>query len=79
LAGWRVIDVGAGGQDPLERNDFAIAAMPFSSRFGQLLGLTPGNLITHLRKLQDTGYVTNVKSRRGGNGPNVGRHFLRRA
>ena len=36
------------------------------SRLGQLLGLTPGNLITHLRKLQDAGYVTNVKSRRDG-------------
>ena len=36
------------------------------SRLQQLLGLTPGNLITHLRKLQDAGYVTNVKSRRDG-------------
>jgi DNA-binding MarR family transcriptional regulator len=36
------------------------------SRLQELLGLTPGNLITHLRKLQDAGYVTNVKSRRDG-------------
>jgi DNA-binding MarR family transcriptional regulator len=31
------------------------------SRMQQLLGLTPGNLITHLRKLQEAGYVTSVK------------------
>jgi len=36
------------------------------SRLQDLLGLTPGNLITHLRKLQDAGYVTNVRSRRDG-------------
>ena len=48
-----------------------LAALPDSdslsfSRLQHLLGLTPGNLITHLRKLQDAGYVTNVKSRRDG-------------
>jgi DNA-binding MarR family transcriptional regulator len=32
------------------------------SRLQQLLGLTPGNLITHLRKLEDAGYVASVKS-----------------
>ena len=30
-----------------------------------MLGLTPGNLITHLRKLEDAGYVTTAKSGRG--------------
>jgi hypothetical protein len=30
-------------------------------------GLTPGNLITHLRKLEDAGYVTTVKSGSGVN------------
>ncbi len=32
------------------------------TRLQELLGLTPGNLITHLRKLEDAGYVTTVKS-----------------
>jgi DNA-binding transcriptional ArsR family regulator len=32
------------------------------SRLQQLLDLTPGNLITHLRKLDDAGYVDSVKS-----------------
>jgi DNA-binding MarR family transcriptional regulator len=31
------------------------------SRMQQLLGLTPGNLITHLRKLEEAGYVASVK------------------
>jgi DNA-binding MarR family transcriptional regulator len=31
------------------------------SRLQQLLGLTPGNLITHLRKLEEAGYVASVK------------------
>jgi DNA-binding MarR family transcriptional regulator len=31
------------------------------SRLQQLLGLTPGNLITHLRKLEEAGYVATVK------------------
>ncbi|HZR49606.1 MAG TPA: transcriptional regulator [Streptosporangiaceae bacterium] len=30
-------------------------------RLQQLLELTPGNLITHLRKLQDAGYVGSAK------------------
>jgi DNA-binding IscR family transcriptional regulator len=30
-------------------------------RLQQLLGLTPGNLITHLRKLDDAGYVGSAK------------------
>ena len=35
------------------------------TRLQELLGLTPGNLITHLRKLEDAGYVTTVKEGRG--------------
>src|ERR1700744_6476175 len=35
------------------------------TRLQEVLGLTPGNLITHLRKLEDAGYVTTVKSGRG--------------
>jgi DNA-binding MarR family transcriptional regulator len=35
------------------------------TRLQELLGLTPGNLITHLRKLEDAGYVTTVKSGSG--------------
>jgi DNA-binding MarR family transcriptional regulator len=35
------------------------------TRLQELLGLTPGNLITHLRKLEDAGYVTTVKSGKG--------------
>jgi len=31
------------------------------TRLQELLGLTPGNLITHLRKLEDAGYVVTVK------------------
>ena len=35
------------------------------TRLQQLLDLTPGNLITHLRKLEDAGYVRTEKSGRG--------------
>jgi DNA-binding MarR family transcriptional regulator len=35
------------------------------TRLQDLIGLTPGNLITHLRKLEDAGYVTTVRSGRG--------------
>ena len=35
------------------------------TRLQDLIGLTPGNLITHLRKLEDAGYVTSVRSGRG--------------
>jgi DNA-binding MarR family transcriptional regulator len=31
-------------------------------RLQQVLGLTPGNLITHLRKLEEAGYVSSVKT-----------------
>jgi DNA-binding transcriptional ArsR family regulator len=36
------------------------------TRLQQLIGLTPGNLITHLRKLEDAEYVRTEKT---GNGP----------
>jgi DNA-binding MarR family transcriptional regulator len=32
------------------------------TRLQEIIGLTPGNLITHLRKLEDAGYVATVKS-----------------
>jgi DNA-binding MarR family transcriptional regulator len=35
------------------------------TRLQDVIGLTPGNLITHLRKLEDAQYVTTVKSGRG--------------
>jgi DNA-binding transcriptional ArsR family regulator len=35
------------------------------TRLQDLIGLTPGNLITHLRKLEDAGYVTSEKSGNG--------------
>ena len=40
-----------------------LAAMPDGdslsfTRLQEMLNLTPGNLITHLRKLEDTGYLT---------------------
>jgi len=37
------------------------------TRLQELLGLTPGNLITHLRKLEDAGYVTTLKTGSGVN------------
>jgi DNA-binding MarR family transcriptional regulator len=35
------------------------------TRLQEVLGLTPGNLITHLRKLEEAGYVTTAKSGSG--------------
>jgi DNA-binding MarR family transcriptional regulator len=35
------------------------------TRLGEVIGLTPGNLITHLRKLEAAQYVTTVRSGRG--------------
>ena len=32
------------------------------TRLQDMLDLTPGNLITHLRKLEDTGYLTTEKN-----------------
>jgi len=37
------------------------------TRLQDLIGLTPGNLITHLRKLEDAGYVRMDKSGSGVN------------
>jgi len=34
-------------------------------RLQEMLDLTPGNLITHLRKLEEAGYVTTVKTGHG--------------
>ncbi len=34
-------------------------------RLQEVLALTPGNLITHLRKLEEAGYVTTVKTGHG--------------
>jgi DNA-binding transcriptional ArsR family regulator len=36
------------------------------TRLQEMIGLTPGNLITHLRKLEDAEYVATEKT---GNGP----------
>jgi DNA-binding MarR family transcriptional regulator len=36
------------------------------TRLQDMIGLTPGNLITHLRKLQEVDYLTSEKT---GNGP----------
>lgn len=35
------------------------------TRLQEMIGLTPGNLITHLRKLEDAGYVATRKSGKG--------------
>ena len=35
------------------------------ARLQEMLALTPGNLITHLRKLEEAGYVTTVKTGHG--------------
>jgi DNA-binding MarR family transcriptional regulator len=35
------------------------------TRLQEVIGLTPGNLITHLRKLEDAGYVETSKSGSG--------------
>jgi DNA-binding transcriptional ArsR family regulator len=48
-----------------------LAALPVGdrlsfSRLQHLLDLTPGNLITHLRKLEEAGYVSSTKSGTGG-------------
>jgi DNA-binding MarR family transcriptional regulator len=36
------------------------------TRLQDVIGLTPGNLITHLRKLEDAGYVSTQKNGSGG-------------
>lgn len=35
------------------------------ARLQELLDMTPGNLITHLRKLDDAGYTTSTKTESG--------------
>jgi DNA-binding MarR family transcriptional regulator len=35
------------------------------TRLQTMIGLTPGNLITHLRKLEDAGYVSSQKTGSG--------------
>ena len=35
------------------------------TRLQDMIGLTPGNLITHLRKLDDAGYLTTEKTGNG--------------
>ncbi|HZS30311.1 MAG TPA: transcriptional regulator [Gaiellaceae bacterium] len=35
------------------------------TRLQDVIGLTPGNLITHLRKLEDAGYLGTVKTGNG--------------
>jgi DNA-binding transcriptional ArsR family regulator len=47
-----------------------LAALPAGdalsfTRLQDMLGLTPGNLITHLRKLEDAGYVSSEKTGNG--------------
>jgi DNA-binding transcriptional ArsR family regulator len=44
-----------------------LAALPdgdalLFTRLQTMIGLTPGNLITHLRKLEDAGYLTTEKT-----------------
>ncbi len=48
-----------------------LAALPSGdqlsfTRLQDMIGLTPGNLITHLRRLEDAGYLTTEKT---GSGP----------
>ncbi len=35
------------------------------TRLQDMIGLTPGNLITHLRKLEDAGYIVTAKTDNG--------------
>ena len=47
-----------------------LAALPSGdalsfTRLQKMIGLTPGNLITHLRKLEDAGYLTTAKTGNG--------------
>ena len=35
------------------------------TRLQNMIGLTPGNLITHLRKLEDAGYLSTEKTGNG--------------
>ncbi len=47
-----------------------LAALPAGNaltfpRLQDMIGLTPGNLITHLRKLEDAGYISTDKTGNG--------------
>jgi len=47
-----------------------LAALPTGNaltfpRLQDMIGLTPGNLITHLRKLEDAGYISTDKTGNG--------------
>jgi hypothetical protein len=42
------------------------------TRLKDMIELTPGNLITHLRKPEDAGYVSSEKTGKGGCVANVG-------
>jgi DNA-binding MarR family transcriptional regulator len=47
-----------------------LAALPAGdalsfTRLQDMIGLTPGNLIIHLRKLEEAGYLSTVKTRNG--------------
>jgi DNA-binding MarR family transcriptional regulator len=47
-----------------------LAALPAGdtlsfTRLQDMIGLTPGNLIIHLRKLEEAGYLTSEKTRNG--------------
>jgi DNA-binding MarR family transcriptional regulator len=48
----------------------ALAALPTGdtlsfTRLQDLIGLTPGNLIIHLRRLEEAGYLTSEKTKNG--------------
>jgi DNA-binding transcriptional ArsR family regulator len=49
------------------------------TRLQELIGLTPGNLITHLRKLEDAGYVTTPEERQWRHRAHLGRAHPQRA
>ncbi len=70
---------GSGPVDPLDpvihaparlRIVATLAALPGDdalsfTRLQDMLGLTPGNLITHLRRLEDAGYLATTKTGNG--------------
>jgi DNA-binding transcriptional ArsR family regulator len=39
------------------------------TRLQDMIGLTPGNLIIHLRKLEEAGYLTSEKTKHNGTAP----------
>lgn len=51
-----------------------LAALPEDAtlsftRLQDMIGLTPGNLIIHLRKLEEAGYVSSEKTKNDGSAP----------